>query len=514
MESSDLSTTNPCETEFFSQGKYEQLRDIEDGFITDDQLEQFLTINFNHLGLKRGINQDEDVSLISWYTKMKLLVAIELFCKLSMLSLEHPGIIPYILNIVNENSARIELTPTKFKGKLFPPQASIINRMLELEERPNLIIMGESSITIHGGLLNERLSFGKTFCLPALICEKLIPYESDDVDNFIQTNLVICGTKVAKEWKNNLKNFTTLDYQVIERNNHLDILKEYIFNKGNYPEVLVVKDGDITWNGKKCKALEHVLEILKNKTFARIIYDDYDMIKLQPKSDVPDALFVWFVSGTDGKYTSPNINFYSMKNGEKSLLPLSTAKILMDAIASIKCNVEYSTVEYNVPRIDCFTLKSTIGFEDENYDHLKELVKLIKRLATNQTKISYDYENKKQLLNANLLTSNNDVPYIYDKNSLKILMAIDDKQDQVKLVDMLNDTGIKTVKLTKANVAKFEREDAIVCVAGNLFGVNMGFLTHIVINVTDFCENEFTQIIGRGQRLSRKQNLQVYFAEF
>lgn len=509
MESEQITNDEP---EFFDKGKCEQLRDIKDDFITDDQLEQFLIINFNHLGLKRGKNQDEDVSLISWYTKMKFLVAIEIFCKLSMISLGHPSIIPYILNIVNENSARINLTPAKFKGKLFPPQASILNRMLEIEECPNSFLMSKDNlVTIHGGLLNERLSFGKTFCLPALICERLIPYETDN-EFLIQTNLVICGTKVAKEWKNNLKNFTTLDYQVIERNNHLDTLKEYIVNKGKYPEVLVVKDGDITWNGKKCKALEHVTDLLKNKTFARVIYDDYDMIKLQPKSEVPDALFVWFVSGTDGKCMLPKINFYSTKNGEKTSLDFLHAKIFMDVTASIKCNVEYSTVEYNVPRIDSFNIM--VGYEDENYDHLGELVKLIGYIVNNKTEMRGYDDNKKQLLNVNLLTSNNDVPYIYDKKSLKILMAIDDKQDQVKLVDMLNDTKIKTVKLTKSNVAKFEREDAIVAIAGNLFGVNMGFLTHVVINVTDFGENEFTQIIGRGQRLSRKQNLQVYFAGF
>lgn len=524
MNSQEIEENYEDEFSLKKEGKFDQLKLIGNDFvITDDQLEQFLTINFDHLGLKRGENQDEDVSLISWYAMKRFIYAIKLFDDLNMISLDKPVTLSYIENIVNENSKRISLTPTGFKGKLYPPQASLIKRMLDIESSPILFVMppknvdgiiSTSNITFHGGLVNERLSFGKTYCLPALICERLIPYESINT-NLIRTNLVICGTKVAKEWKNNLKNYTSLDFQVIETAAHLNNLETLVNNantqktcssaKFHYPEVIVVKDGDITWKGKKAKAIEHTLELFKDKTFSRVIYDDYDMIKLQPNSNVPDALFTWFVSGTDSDIT-PRINYYHFNNGEKREMPLSSAKPILDAVASVKCNREYSIVEYNIPQIDRFDVFSK-DIESKAKVEESNIIELIQKIVNNET---VDCE-KNTHNDKSLFTGTNDVPYIYNKTTMKILVTIEDKQEQVKIINILNDIGIKAVKLTRANVDKFAREDATVCVAGNLFGVNMGFLTHIIINAKDFTDSSCTQIIGRGQRLSRKQNLQVYF---
>ncbi len=484
----------------FSEGKFQQQKLLGDFTITDEELEQFLVVNFNHLNLTRGKSQDEDVSLISWYTMKRFMCAIKIFFDLSMIKKDKPEIIPYIVNIVNETSPRISFEPQNFKGKLYPPQAALIKRMLDIESMLPTLTLGDKRLKITGGLVNERLSFGKTFCLPALICEKFKPLCDNLMkENLIDMNLIICGTKVAKEWKKNLSNLTSFKFQIIERQEHLKILEDLI-NTGNFPEIVVVKDGDITWKNKKGKALDHVLDFekIKDRMFCRVIYDDYDMLKLKKDSYVPKALFTWFISGTEECFNSQDLNFYYFSNDEVSQIKLSSALPIFDAIASVRCNKEYSVVEYDIPKIDTFTHFGST------------LLAIVEKIVNNE---QIDCEEADTFIDKSLLTGSKNVPYVYNRQTLKILVAIEDKNDQTKLINDLNQRGIKTVKLTRANVNKYEREDTVVCVSGNLFGVNMGFLTHIVINMTDFERNGFIQIIGRGQRLSRKQNLQVYFHE-
>ncbi len=493
--------------ETFKHGKYAQQKDLTgDVVITDDILEEFLDINMKHIGLARGKDQDEDVSLISWFTNKKFLYSIELFHKLNLISITKAQILPYVYNIVNENSLKIPLQPQNFKGVLFPPQAALIKRMLDIETMPITFKLSKSTAIFTGGIVSERLSFGKTFCIPALICQKpaigqTIPVTQSTetmYNNTIRTNLVICGTKVAKEWKNNLKNFTSLSFIVVERANHLDELATLV-SSFNYPEVLVVKDGDITWNSKKDKALTHVLKLFESKTFMRVFFDDYDMLNLRDIVS-PNALFTWFISGTnDTPFSGLQFHYWS-EGGTQCNISMKSCHPILDAVSSVSCNKEYSVVEYNVPKIN------------EYYYNSSDLVDFVYKIINNEP-IDELVDGDDDTMNDKLLTGTKDAPYVYDRANIKMLVAMDDKDSQKSLISALNNNGIKTVKLSRANVDKFAREDTTVCVCGNLFGVNLPFLTHIVICVNDFTPSACTQIIGRGQRLSRKQNLQVYMFE-
>lgn len=493
-----------CSNEF-QHGKYLQLSSCTLD-ISDDQLEKFLVINFKHLSLTRGVDQDEDVSLISWYTTKRFILAIHIFTDLNLTSLSCPTVLPYVLNVVSESSPRIPLAPAGFKGILYPPQASLIKRMLDIESSPIVFDLNGVKLKLLAGIVSERLSFGKTFCLPALICERFTPYFSEEqIEVILPINLIICGVKVTKEWKNNLKNFTSLDFKVIETMGNLNDLKKSV-DEDRYPQVLVIKDGDITWNGKKDKALVHTLSLfsegdpLRDIIFTRVIYDDYDMLKLSPKDSTNiSSLFTWFISGTDSDTYLGKLQFDYIRNNDRLAMSLTQGKPVLDSVASVKCNREYSVVEYRIPQIDCYDVSS-----DEKHNTVDIITNIIKG------KCVYP---KTQYTDSSLFSGSIDVPYIHNGSNMKILVAVADKNRIGDIVKELNDVGIKSVKLTRANVAKFQREDAIICVSGNLFGVNMGFLTHIVINMDGFSQNDVTQIIGRGQRLSRKQNLQVYLNE-
>jgi hypothetical protein len=472
-------------------GKYEQIQELGIG-IEDEVLEAFLVANFNHLKLTRTENQDIDVSLISLYTSKKFIGCINIFSQLKAISLTEPCVLPPILNIVGENSPAISLTPLNFKGKLYPPQAAMIKRMLDLEETGIKLATETTSYEFNIGLIAERLSFGKTYCLPALICERFRPYVSNE-ENVIPTNLVIAGSKVAKEWKNNLKKYVDLDFMVIETAKNL---KELSLRK-DFPQILVVKDGDITYNGEKLKAIEHINKILAGKKYCRVILDDFDMLKLGNGFNIPDALFTWLISGTVNAMSCPKfITKYITKTEEitatKEMNTFSHYPII-DSVGSIYCNKDYSSVEYNIPKIDSYMCELS-------------LLDIVKAIFNNINLVDL----KGEYFDKSLINGTTDVPYIHNIDNMKILVSLEDKQEQLDLITQLNNIGISAVKLTRGNISKFERESTIVGVAGNLFGVNMGFLTHIVVD-NNYDMNTISQIVGRGQRLSRKQNLQVYF---
>lgn len=473
--------------------KYQQAEEISEP-ISDELLEEFLTLNFAHLGLQRGENQDVDVSLISYYAKKKFMCAIDVLSKINIIPQDRASLLPYVANVVGELSPKIPIIPANFNGKLYAPQAALIKRMIDLEEES---YNSKFPLKLHCGMISERLSFGKTYCMPALVCEKFRPCDDHSA---LPINLVIAGSKVVKEWKNNLKKSIILDFLVVETTKQL---KELESGHG-YPQILVVKDGEITHNGEKKSAISHVFDVLTKKSnaplkFARVLYDDFDMLKFKGTFIAPNALFSWFISGTatdPAKFPKISIDYEYLIDGEFQPRTTTIAAIypILECLASISCNRDFSSIEYNIPMIDIYR---------SNYD----LYEIIASIVGNT--ISNDGVRLK-LESAALIQGIQNAPYVYDKSRMKILCSLENKEDQLALIDSLNQAGIKAVRLTHANISKFEREDSLVGVAGNLFGVNMGFLTHIIVNADDYTSQAQTQIIGRGQRLSRKQNLQVY----
>jgi hypothetical protein len=171
------------------------------------------------------------------------------------------------------------------------------------------------------------------------------------------------------------------------------------------------------------------------------------------------------------------------------------AKVILDNISAVSCNRDYSAQEFNVPKINMF----------QTYNESEYIVKCILDNTFNDSFLAHDDWKCGALFTGNV-DSSPTTQSLQGKRP-KILIATKDKDDQIALTNKL---GSIAVRLTRANIDKFAREDALVGVCGNLYGINMGFLTHIIVDYT-FADNEIVQIIGRGQRLSRKYNLQVYF---
>lgn len=501
--------------------KSAQLQDLPNFQITDEQLEAYLSLNFTHLGLTRSSTQEEDVSLITLYAKSKFLGLIFIFQELGVLTVDKPQLLPSIANIVNQHSPQVPLTPTNFLGKLYPPQASLIQRMCELEENPPTFTLQSKNADVSQitqnfrfpvGLITERLSFGKTFCLPALICHKFAPtlYDvNETIKTIIPTNVIVCGSKVAKEWRANINKHVapTITRLVIETAKDLTTCEQLI-RANSIPNIIVIKDGEITWKTTsdstqlKKKALDHFLSIVYSQSdyspdakFLRIIYDDYDMLKFSAATILPRALFSWFVSGTEEYHPGKSPQFHYTLNDEEETMTIVRAKVILDNISAVSCNRDYSAQEFNVPKINMF----------QTYNESEYIVKCIIENTFNDLFLAHDDWKCGALFTGNV--DNPPMAQSLQDKRIKILIATKDKDDQIALTNKL---GSIAVRLTRANIDKFAREDALVGVCGNLYGINMGFLTHIIVDYT-FADNEIVQIIGRGQRLSRKYNLQVYF---
>ena len=77
----------------------------------------------------------------------------------------------------------------------------------------------------------------------------------------------------------------------------------------------------------------------------------------------------------------------------------------------------------------------------------------------------------------------------------------------------MNNLNISTFKGDGRNLHTFEKSENKVMFSKFLHGVNLGYITHLIIlNFDNLSYDKLLQTVGRCQRLSRKSNLKVYIA--
>ena len=85
---------------------------------------------------------------------------------------------------------------------------------------------------------------------------------------------------------------------------------------------------------------------------------------------------------------------------------------------------------------------------------------------------------------------------------IKAILLVEDNKDEWKF------NKLKSIMLNNSNINKFQTSEFEIGICNKLSGINLEYLTHII--VTDLSNQELKiQFIGRGQRLNRKFNLQV-----
>ena len=257
-------------------------------------------------------------------------------------------------------------TPRRFKTPLWPPQATLLSAMLALEDQGALAttaIMspfgGASPIArTNTARIAERVSFGKTATCIALVCASRCPRlfpqlvfpKSDPMPpgtavlprieirrpRVIASTLVVCATATLSQWEENLKRHApALKYIVVDS---VYALKRFhkVLEEDGVPDVdlVLLRAGTVSTsfkvegeqicpqlhtNSKKSDKSRPITIAMRAVTagyvWARLVVDDFDMIKLTWRDTFIPSVFTWLVSATQRKTVQSHARQISYETG-------------------------------------------------------------------------------------------------------------------------------------------------------------------------------------------------------
>lgn len=417
-------------------------------------------------------------------------------------NLEQAPYCDIVQNIVGPNSPIVY--PNNFNGTLYLPQAAMLYRIKQLELRPNTELFGRI-YNLCMGIISAQIGFGKTYLASAMIADNpnfdLQHYNSLDTEaglyqkgktlnsNIYDVNIVLCNLKTTKEWEQNLKNLTNLSVFKITSEKMLNTFQSMLTNNEKLPNVLLVKDGKI--RGRVL--IEIISELLGNNIINRLIVDDYDMLNLDKNIVLPSAKFYWFISSTRNFGNNKASKYAKTGNttaGSDTLTVscIEKAMIAFDLLCNIKCLPSF--VSPTIPRIDFYKFP----LRDDSIMH--SVIEDFILQNTNYSTSPYpNYFN-------NLLLGNVDVPYTSDSKIKALVLSDTD----------LSFTKLSSMNISSTNIDEFQTNDIQVGLAKPLTGINMPYITHVIVN-NSYNEEQIVQFIGRAQRCSRTHNLQVLFID-
>ena len=249
----------------------------------------------------KTFNNDDDNDNIQQYTKLKFKQAIPIINELMNGSIDVNTVEPYILhnikNVLGEYDEKI--IANNFSGKLYLPQQTLLAGMLKLEENNSIYFPSKKNF----------LQFDSCFSGTPIVDDgKYLRLGKTFHDSSIKNNIIITNNKVIPEINDNVKKYTHLTFGKIVTAS--DLTKINILN---LPDILCIKDGEITLNGTKKSALEHLNDLTQDLIFARCILDDYDMLKINRNISLPKSITTWLISSTNNDLASAHHLFLYFK---------------------------------------------------------------------------------------------------------------------------------------------------------------------------------------------------------
>lgn len=408
--------------------------------------------------------------------------------------LSSPDLAPIAKNIITPSSATYY--PKQFKGHLYPPQASILHRMLEIESsRYELDCYDRINI----GSLSEIIGFGKTF-----LCSALLTQGTDKSQSIIQhvnpqenprtinTHLVICNAKTLKEWQANLGLYTDLSVIRINSAKTLREFEELFASDKDLPDVILIKDGRVM----KKMLVETFVQTVQGSIFGRLVVDDYDILNLDKTITLPNACFYWLVSSTRnfGNNKKSIYRKESEISGGCTIANAEQCVVITDTLSNVKCMEDYLSQEYAVPNIDYYSTQLT---EEVMLMPTNQLASIVENFLLDNPYPKVEEDTFYRLLRGSV-----DKPYA--GGPIKALFLCDPTEAW--------EFNISTIVLDNKNWKKFESSEHQLALSDRLTGVNMPYVTHVIVpSHYDFDIME--QFIGRAQRLGRQTNLQVLIIE-
>lgn len=373
----------------------------------------------------------------------------------------------------------------------------------------------------------------------------------------LKMNIVICNLKTARDWETNIRNLTNLSVMKITSKKMLQTFID-CYNKQEIPDVLVVKDGKIDGS----VLVETLVGILGDKVSTRVIIDDYDVLNIDKNISLPTASFYWFISSTrefgnkkPGKWSSNDSDSFSIARMERNMP-------VFDMFSNIKCIDGFLSREYNIPKIDLFSRNTNIskllcdkciGYEEatmrweehlqmspicKDYDNppcdiCEKYISIMDEKYPDDIDTMHRCKGCRNAFYKGVMESlkSDIVDFVKGKGTferiehpkyfIRLLQGtvdvppVDARVKALVLAKEFSDTwsvdGLRTVVISSNNIREFETSDDVLGICGNLSGINLKYLTHMIV-LPGTSPDSVLQFVGRGQRLGRTQNLQVLFA--
>lgn len=250
-----------------------------------------------------------------------------------------------------------------FHGSLFKYQQLEVAALIDLENAQQVKI---NNITYHfsAGIFSNPTGSGKTISMLAKILLNPIPKQKFDIINVgkglticrqykknLRCTIIFAGVSVINQWIEAIQQFTDLKHLRITDMRNLTQMVELINNgRINEYDIVLVKNGTIAraisiapfvHEQRNLIGKPSIYNIIANikVTWACVIIDDFDYIKLPRNAGRIQTLFTWYVSATNtplaGKIYTNNqflfnqhIAIYRGLNGEE----ISGNEILFDKI--------------------------------------------------------------------------------------------------------------------------------------------------------------------------------------
>jgi hypothetical protein len=337
--------------------------------------------------LRSYVRPTELLNEDKWEKKFKTTIN-----KLIEIANKNTEVRPIVKMIVSGNTEHTLLSPPGFKHALYDCQSRLLEKMIRVEEKP-VVIFRDITYKSNAGRISERMSFGKTVMLCALLsmkpnCESPIYTENDMQSEFvgqqfstsnkkyIQTNIIVGEGKTIEQWEEYISKFTTLSYLTVGTKAQLEKFDKMLHsNPEKIPTVLLVKNSklkteytpingkvfEITFEGSR-SSVGVLADILDDVYVSRVIFDDFDILQLPNDATLPCAKFTWYVSAT--KKTNYQDTYEKRKN-VRSVKYLSEDKNL--ELFNLKCTLDVVQSSLNTAKIDSYKVNTN------EYEMVKDL---------------------------------------------------------------------------------------------------------------------------------------------
>jgi SNF2 family DNA or RNA helicase len=232
--------------------------------------------------------------------------------------------------------------------KLRDYQQLLLQALLEVEDKQYMIVQSNKFANVTASkvivetsavILSEKPGAGKTIIILALIMARPIPtawptninifknnwdINTPNTDGLfklevlckynsavIRPNLVIVGSNVLIQWENTIKKYTLLSCFTIVNYYSLQIF-EQLYKQGkidNY-DIVLLKNWIVTnTNGTCTNSIVKLQNITLDRCWSRVIYDDFDTLKIPASVHIVNSLFSIYVSTTKYEQYSANYKY-------------------------------------------------------------------------------------------------------------------------------------------------------------------------------------------------------------